>query len=244
MSADTPSGDAERAPALSARETRPSTTAYVDEAAWLAQWLRRGPIDRRSFERPLRRCDLRMCRGMCCYSGVSLHRASRRVVTDLVTRETAAFRAMGLDLSADRVTEPKGPFWPLTVTVTRTRSHPFSQLVDAYPAHFADTACVFLLEDGRCSLQVLSERKGRHPWHYKPLVCVMQPIKLGTVPAASLFLPNRGTDPSRTKRYPGYAVHAFCGQTCSGGAPAAQVLRPELAYLGDLAGLDLVGDLA
>jgi len=218
----------------------PATTAYVDEAAWLSQWLRRGALDRRSFERPLIRCDLSACRGMCCYSGVSMHRTSARVLRKLVRHETDGFRALGVALSPDRVTRTMGPVWPFTVTVTRTRSHPFSRLVDGYPAHFQDSACVFLMGDGRCSLQVFSALKGLHPWHYKPLVCVMQPIKLGTVPAVSLFLPNKGTDPSRTRRYPGYAVYTFCGQICFEGAPAYQVLQPELAFLGTIAGMDLL----
>lgn len=181
---------------------------------------------------------------MCCYTGAALQRASARVLESLVQTEADALAGLGAELPPGRVTRRRGPVWPFTVTVTRTRPHGFSSEVDGYPAHFADTACVFRLGDGRCSLQVLSERQGRHPWHYKPLVCVLQPIKLGTAPGVSLFLPTQATDPSRTARYPGYAVHAFCGRTCPGGAPGWQVLGPELAYLGALTGQDLLAGFA
>jgi len=57
--------------------------------------------------------------------------------------------------------------------ITALKPLAFRSLDENYPAHFDETACVFLLDDARCGLQVLASRDGKHPWYYKPLIPVL-----------------------------------------------------------------------
>lgn len=214
------------------------TSAYPEEIAWLRKWLLRGRPDVFAFQRPLARCDLQACRGMCCYAGVGVRRSTRAVIERLAVAEAPFFGELGLTLPS-RPLIKKG-WWFLSVHTTAVRPHPFRERVEAFPDHFRDTACVFMVEDGRCSLEVLSRRREVHPWHYKPPACWMQPIKLGTDPGISITLPTVATDPSRRPGYPGYVEASRCGCTCPNGATAAEVLRPELAYMQAVTGVNVL----
>jgi hypothetical protein len=138
---------------------------------------------------------------------------------------------------------------------TAVRPHPFARRVEGYPGHFKDTACVFLLEDGRCALQALAAERGRHPWYYKPFCCWQHPIAI--VPAAEapgvpavagaagtegavVRLDDETTDPYRLPDYDGYVSRTWCGRTAPAGRPASEVLSAELAFLGAIAGRDLL----
>ena len=46
---------------------------------------------------------------------------------------------------------------------TVTRPFPYRSLVKSYPTHFNETACVFLLEDGRCGLQTFTQTGWQTP---------------------------------------------------------------------------------
>ncbi len=214
---------------------RPASTAFPGDAARLRRWLRRGRVDARSFQRRVARCRLTDCRGMCCYDGAVVSWQTRRVLERLVIKAAEAFRALGLRLPAQSFV--RLGWWPLQVHKTATRLHRFSAVIADYPAHFGDSACVFMLDDGRCGLQVLSVDRGLHPWHYKPTVCWMQPIKLATEPGFSVFLPRQDTDPSRHRGYPGYVEATACGCSRPGGEPASRVLDRELRFLGAVTGV-------
>ena len=83
---------------------------------------------------------------------------------------------MGLELP-EAVVAPTE--WHGTVgNITALKTFAFRSLDENYPAHFDETACVFLLDDARCGLQVLAGRDGKHPWYYKPLSCWLLPIKI------------------------------------------------------------------
>ena len=127
---------------------------------------------------------------------------------------------------------------------------PFSAEVDGFPDHFEDTACVFLLPDGRCSLQALSLARGRHPWYYKPSTLLAAPHhhRAGDGrrrgPGPTVRLESEATDPYRQADYPGYAPQTFCGRISPAGRPGSEVLAPELAFLGAIAGRDFLAELA
>jgi len=125
-------------------------------------------------------------------------------------------------------------------TKTATRPFPFRSLVQDYPAHFNETACVFLLDDGRCGLQILSEQEGKHPWYFKPFTCWLQPIKLSE---AAIRLFDESSDPNRLPNYDGFVIRTFCGRTETCGQPALEVLKEELEFLGELLGRDLLSEL-
>jgi len=120
---------------------------------------------------------------------------------------------------------------------TATRPFPYRTLVDDYPEHFNETACAFLLEDGRCGLQVLSVQDGKHPWYYKPLTCWLQPIKISN---AEIRLYDEKSDPFKFPDYGGFVIRTFCGRTSPDGLPAVEVLKEELEFLGKLLNRDLL----
>jgi len=126
-------------------------------------------------------------------------------------------------------------------TITVLKPFPFRSLVPDYPAHFEETACAFLMDDGRCGLQVLAEMDGKHPWYYKPFSCGLLPIKLWN---GEIRLFDRQTDPFQYPNYDGFISQTFCGRTSECGLPAAQTLEPELSYLGQILNRDLVTEAA
>ncbi|HSD51074.1 MAG TPA: hypothetical protein VLG48_06655, partial [Candidatus Methylomirabilis sp.] len=208
----------------------------------LRERLARGTVDSRSFRRPLARCDISHCRGMCCYDGVYVSEASAAVISDLAKNHAAFFAELGLEIPPRVIVEGN---WAGRSDGLKTavRPHPFSQGVEGYPRHFTDTACVFLVADGRCSLQVLSERLGRHPWFYKPVKCWMHPMTLGGQAKDVLLLHSKETDPYRLPQYDGFVSTIFCGRTCPGGAPASEVLVPELTFLSRIVGRDFLAEV-
>jgi hypothetical protein len=203
--------------------------------------MRGGSVDAESFRRPLSRCEISACRGMCCYDGVYVDREAAAVI-ERVASEHAGFFA-GLDLQLpDQVIVEGDWAWKRGGLKTAVRHRPFSTIVEGFPAHFTDTACVFLAGDGRCSLQLLSAHLGRHPWYYKPMKCWQHPMTLEGEAEAVLRLHSDRTDPYRLPGYEGFVSRIFCGRTCPGGAPASVVLADELAFLSRIVGRDLLAE--
>jgi hypothetical protein len=216
-----------------------SLTAYPDDEAELRCRMSGGRVDAASFRRPLRRCQISACRGMCCYDGVYVSRKAAAVI-ERVAREHAGFFA-GLDLRLpDRVIVEGAWTWKKGGLKTAVSHRPFSTTVEGFPPHFTDTACVFLAGDGRCSLQLLSVHLGHHPWYYKPLKCWQHPVTLEGEAKAVLLLHSDRTDPYRFPGYDGFVSRIFCGRTDPHGAPAAVVLADELIFLSRIVGRDLL----
>lgn len=219
-----------------------SLTAYpAVESRWKAQYAQI-PLDVGSFRRPLTRCALAQCQGMCCYDGVYLHDDEPPRLQALARQEAAFFRAIGLDLPAQVVVEAA---WRGVIAGPKTAVKPASlaERVPGFPAHFANSACVFHLDDGRCGLQVLSLAHGKHPWFYKPTTCWLRPLMLSHGATPLLTLPDAATDPYHYADYPGYISVTFCGRTVACGRPAHEVLTDELAFLGMILGRSLVAEL-
>lgn len=217
-------------------------TAYASDAAMLRRRLANGTVDARSFQRPVPRCDISRCQGMCCYDGVYVSEESAAVITSLAERHADFFTNLGLDLPRQVIVEGE---WRRRRGGVKTavRARDFSATVAGYPAHFEDTACVFLTRDGRCALQLLSEREGRHPWYYKPMKCWLHPITIEGDGQSVLVLHSRETDPYRLPGYDGFVSTIFCGRTFPGGAPASTVLAKELIFLSWIVGRNLLAEI-
>ena len=117
---------------------------------------------------------------------------------------------------------------PKTATVPRV----WRDRVANYPAHFEDTACCFLLDDGRCSLQALSMARSKHRWYYKPTGCWLHPLTTDHAPPCCIGLHDDSSDPFRLPNYNGFVTRTFCGNRSETGPPARETLREELAFLG------------
>lgn len=195
-------------------------------------------VDWGALHYKISKCTVSSCHGMCCYDGVYIENDLKETFDNLLNNKKKALEELGVDLSRGGIVEgewkgQKGG-WK-----TATAPFPFSALVEDYPAHFDQTACVFHLEDGRCALQSLSLNEGRHPWDYKPPSCWLHPLALTE---ATLTLWNEAEDPYNLPEYPGYASQTKCGQTSACGAPAQAVLSEELEYLSFILGRNLLAE--
>jgi hypothetical protein len=214
-----------------------SITAFGEPEAALRERLKEARVNPEEFQRKLSRCCLADCRGMCCYGGVSVDDSTAAVLQRLAVDRAADFRDMGLELPEVVVapTEWRG----VVGNITALKPRPFRSMLADYPRHFDETACVFLMEDARCGLQVLAQRDGEHPWYYKPFGCWLLPIRVSN---SEIRLYDDETDPLRFSHYDGFVSRTFCGRTCDRGLVAAEVLKPELEFLGRLVGRDLVAE--
>lgn len=211
-------------------------TAFPGTEAWLRDACADAELDIAAFQRPLARCDLSRCRGMCCYDGVYVDNNTADVLQQIAGARAAAFREAGVTLPRVVITEG---VWldQSTGLKTATKLNDFRGTVDGFPDHFADTSCVFRADDGKCSLQMLGVTDNRHRWFYKPLTCWLHPIHIDP---DRITIYDEKTDPYRYPDYDGFLSWTFCGRTAPHGRPAYEVLRPELEFLGRILGRDLV----
>jgi hypothetical protein len=212
-------------------------TAFKDSLQSLRRKLQSATINSEEFQRKLKPCAL-SCSGMCCYDGASVDKKMGEQIQGLARERRHSFREMGLHLPATAVETNN---WNGVVGwKTATRPFPFRLRVADYPAHFNETACVFLLTDGRCGLQILAQQEGKHPWYYKPFTCWLQPIKLSD---SAIRLYDEASDPNKIPNYDGFVVRTHCGRTEQCGSPATQVLSEELEFLGKLLDRDLLSEV-
>lgn len=213
--------------------------AFDEMARALGDEVRAAALDHAALARPMRVCELGNCRATCCHDGVFLDPSERRVIEGVVAGQREALARFGW--RNDDFLEVQGGRWK-----TRTREAGAGELAEDFPAHFPRTRCVFLDAQHRCVLQRLAIDEGRHPWFWKPVSCWMHPLLLRRRDdgRALLTLAQPGADPAAREGYPGFGSCTPCGMEVAGGEPAWQVLRGELELLGELAGRDLVGELA
>lgn len=176
------------------------------------------PLPRRDLPR-LEICDLRSCEAVCCYDGVYLTAEEERAIRALVRAEPEFFAFL------PRVFFRQGGDRHSRWRKTETRPWRYR----SRPAHFADTRCVFALDDGRCSLQALAAARGEHPWRWKPTACWLHPLRLsaeGVLPPPA----DPADDPDRAPGYPGYITSTPCGAHREDGRPWPEALSAELAW--------------
>jgi hypothetical protein len=214
-------------------------TAFPKTEAFLRWMLADAPLDVASLARPIRRCRLEDCKGMCCYDGIYLDDEEARVLVKLARDEADFFRDLGLNLPAEVVVDGN---WEGLVSGPKTAVAPWpaAEGVPGFPPHFHATACVFHLPDGRCGLQVLSTARGRHPWYFKPTGCWLHP--LSTDDGDGLRLHDADSDSCRAPGYPGFIAWTRCGATDEQGQAAHEVLREELEFLGRIVRRDLAAE--
>lgn len=187
-------------------------------------------VDSASFGAKYQVCDLERCQGMCCYDGVFLETPEVTALTALCSEHRDFLHEVGITLTPEQLFEFVGDRGSRRVK-TRLRTFDYRPSANL-PKHFTATACVFRLEDGRCSLQCLAMHLGYEPWYFKPMGCWMHPLelKLGIVPRISVA----GGGLSR------FAGCTQCGLRQSEGTTGYQVFGDELAALSRVLDQDLL----
>jgi hypothetical protein len=219
-------------------------TAHTETANYIAQLVRDAKLNIPALSKPLSRCDLSQCQGTCCHDGVYLDTDEAETIRNLTNTKREFFEKLGLNLPEQTVIygkwreESAGP-------KTATRAEAMSEKTADYPAHFADTQCVLMLDDRRCSLQVLAESEGLHRWYYKPFTCWLHPLSIGGSQSQSeITLHDRESDPHNFPDYDGFVSRTPCGQIRECGQPAWQVLDEEFAMLEQISGRNLRHEIA
>lgn len=209
---------------------RPTTTAYPQLAAMLARAVRRADLALDRLQIRIHVCTLPECRGICCTDGAYLEADEPDVIRALARERADTLAGIGIQVPG------------LPVVRGRPRSgvdESWKTAIRRTPASRADgrMACVFWLTDGRCALQVLGERSGLHPWHFKPAACWLHPLDIltehGGRVLVSLF---RGVPPPEGA--PPSVGSAPCSQQRGDGRPAIEALSREIAFLSGLTGWD------
>jgi hypothetical protein len=129
-------------------------------------------VDPRLLEpRPVQRCGPAYCWGRCCAYGVWVRVEQRDEIlhhAELVQRVLPPDRrdpSRWFDPEPEWDDTPPAGYWVGT-TVIENPNHPVGQ------------SCIFLLDDGRCGLQVAAVEAGMHPWALKPFHCALYPLTL------------------------------------------------------------------
>ncbi len=129
-------------------------------------------IDSRLLDvQPVRRCDITSCHGVCCSHGVWLDVREKANIL----RHAHVIQPY---LPAERRDEQ---LWFRGYEVTDRdfpsgRCDSTNTVTDANKLH--GQACVFLLPDARCALQVAATANGMHRWALKPFFCALYPLVL------------------------------------------------------------------
>jgi hypothetical protein len=157
---------------------------------------------RRKASAKLQYCDLDACQGVCCSDGAFLQPAEERLIHRLVKKYPEHFSQLPEGYIYD------GEWEGNTGRKTATYAFQFQNK----PDHFANTRCVFSEADGKCSMQTLAVKLGKHKWDYKPMGCWLFPLgaENGKLIAPPL---GRRDDPNNLgKHYPGFAAFTPCGK--------------------------------
>ncbi|OPH09391.1 DUF3109 family protein [Cylindrospermopsis raciborskii] len=233
-------------------ENLPNLTAYTQTEQTCRDELSQAHLNIDSFKQNRQRCSLSSCHGMCCHHGVFVNEEMAEVIQKVVEEEADFFKALGLELPKEVIiyeefTAEKCEWQGLgTVKKTAVKEKPFSNLINDFPEHFENTACVFLLDDSRCGLQILSEAKGLHPWYYKPFTCWLFPIFIA--PGESqreIFLPSPETEPwyLPDDDYDGFYTQVLCGKHSDCGQLGYILLQEELNFLAKIVGRNFVQEI-
>ena len=172
----------------------------------------------------IKRCDLEKCEALCCYDGVYLHDGEEALIVEILKKYPDHFNL------------PEEPIvngdWMGKVKGRKTATVPYSFKRDK-PKHFTDTRCVFVTSGHRCSLQVLGNETGVHPWTFKPSACWLFPLHL----TGDRIIPPPKIDEEDPNDlgtiYPGFVKYTPCGMDCDDGENWSLVLKDEISYLSE-----------
>ncbi|NMC52479.1 MAG: hypothetical protein GYA48_02450 [Chloroflexi bacterium] len=139
----------------------------------------------------MQRCKLRQCRAACCLHGVWVGVLEAEKILQSAYQIIPYVPSSLQDPASwfEDAQEPD-PFLPGGMAV-------HTRVLDN-PKHWGGSACGFLRADHKCALQVAANAAGLHPWHFKPLYCILHPLDLDeqgriTLDQTSLLLDEPGS---------------------------------------------------
>jgi Rps23 Pro-64 3,4-dihydroxylase Tpa1-like proline 4-hydroxylase len=135
--------------------------------------LRPDVVDVRSLRRlRTRRCAPGSCGGACCRDGAGLLPEEIPLLDQL--GRAYAEELSGLGVCRAGIQKRDASTRTGVVTEADGRTH-----------------CSWLMPDGRCSLQVLGENHYQQPWSYKPLACILVPLRVRAQAGARILTADR-----------------------------------------------------
>lgn len=165
-------------------------------------------------------CNIEECQGICCSDGAFLLDEEEVLIHRLVKKHPEHFDHLPKAYIIDGEWEGN--------TGRKTAVRPFRYRNK--PAHFANTRCAFAEADGKCALQTLAVKLGKHKWAYKPMGCWLYP--LGAENGKLVAPPRtRREDPNNLgKRYPGFSTFTPCGAHDAKGKVWWIALKEEVSH--------------
>jgi 2OG-Fe(II) oxygenase superfamily/Phosphotransferase enzyme family len=175
--------------------------------------LRPEVVDVRSLSRlRTRRCAPGSCGGACCKDGAGLLPEEAHLLDRIARTHTEELSALG-------------------VTGAGIRESGLSPRTSLETDATGQTHCGWMTPAGRCSLQVLGENHVQQPWIYKPLACVLVPLRVRSLAGARVLTADRRTlDRSH--------VAAPCLRR-DDAAAALEGVEDEIAFIGKMWDLDV-----
>lgn len=215
-----------------------SLTAFPESEAYLRENLADIALETAPFARKISRCSA--CKGMCCYHGAHVNDEEAAFVQAVADQERDYFESLGLELPEEVIIEG---VWRGEPSGKKTALKPwdYRERLPWFPAHWDNTACVFLTREGFCGLQLYSNDCDRHKWFAKPFTCWLHPITFPEDGGMTVYGPE--DDPTIYDDYPGFNTVTHCGRPDLNGQPAYEVLRDELDFLGQIVGRDFHTEL-
>ena len=204
--------------------------------------LRFVPLDADSFLKNYRHCDLKKCQAMCCYKGCYVGPMEAAEIRKLFKKHKDFF-ARHLGITEDPLLEKPDPQVGIKIT-TKTKPYTYPPQTQM-PENFKPTACIFLDEEKRCGLQVLSVELGKHPWYYKPSGCWLHPIQFVRAGKPEICLMSKEEYDPILRPDAVYAPFTHCGTSCGAGVGRAgvEIFKEELNLFGQMLGRDLIGEI-
>lgn len=165
-------------------------------------------------------CNIEECQGICCSDGAFLLDEEETLIHRLVKKHPEHFDHLPKAYIIDGEWEGN--------TGRKTAVRPFRYRNK--PDHFANTRCAFAEADGKCALQTLAVKLGKHKWAYKPMGCWLYPLGAEN---GKLVAParTRREDPNNLgKRYPGFSTFTPCGTHDAKGKVWWIALKEEVSH--------------
>lgn len=165
-------------------------------------------------------CDINQCQGICCSDGAFLARGEEKRITKIVEKHPEHFSHLPKNYIIN------GDWEGNDGRKTAVRKFVYREK----PAHFSNTRCVFTESDGKCSLQTLAVKLGKHKWHYKPMGCWLFPLESEETGLVSPPRTRREDPNNMGKSYPGFATFTPCGKHDVKGKVWWIALKEEVAH--------------